>query len=244
MPDLNALLSYYTSITAAVQAQSTLVSQRAGLGNVGNVPAMAGTDATRGVVEVASNEYSFVLSAPIGALAPGQGTPNVFSSSIAIVTFSPLAASGSGMAQSVEYTFKPRQAVRQSMAGFQVENFGMAPGRISMDGIMVLSTRNTTMDPNVFTKLLYQSKTTDPTFSSVGTSDPNIPPDLFFFDGNNNWLFKITEENLQLSRISDAPRLLRVRVESTILFDYQQPRPNSVQIAGVSVPAALATTTF
>lgn len=144
-----------------------------------------------------------------------------------------------GYAQNISITATARQNVHQTVVGNYVDEWGMAPGQLTVD-CDVIWTEAPPSQVQSFFDLIQNAKATTP------LSD-ELPSILRYHDDYLNRSYVITQDSLVLTESADHQNMGHLTIAATILYDYglasfplgsstsQTPIPNA------SMQAALTT---
>jgi hypothetical protein len=155
-----------------------------------------------------------------GSLGPG---PN----NVAYLAFDVSLAGGDGFAQTLTYRHMARQSIHQTAKGFYVDEFNIAPGKLTINA-MVIFQGDASTQVQAFMDVLYKAKMTTP-------MSPSVPTTLLFHDVSLGRSLAITQTAIEISVSADEPSVGRVIIEADILLDYSQPQINAVPPTGTPV---------
>ena len=137
-------------------------------------------------------------------------------SAVSTVTFDVyISPSVNGFAQRITYEKRARQSIQQSLAGFNVVEFGMAPGSVEIECMVIWSTTPGAQVQQFFDQLEVAK------MSAPNSSDS--PYKLKFVDSFLQRSFLITQEGVSLTQDADNPNRGMLRINATILVDYSSP---------------------
>jgi len=141
-------------------------------------------------------------------------------------------------AQRINYEQRARQSLQQSLAGYHLNEFGLAPGSLDIESIVVWSTA-AAAQVQLFFDQLANAK-----MSAPNSSDS--PFTLKFFDSYLGRAYTITQDGVRLSQDVENPNRGILSIQATILFDYSAgaapvvPLPDpTLAVAQASAQAAL-----
>ena len=192
-------------------------------GNVVSAASLHGTSIMlelRAVAVSKGNVAPFTPRGPGSAgRAPVKPSPKTEQKTVAKLVFDAIPASD-GMAQGVSYHFSARQSTHQTQGGFYVDEFGTAPGTVSIDLVcLVYAVGNSGQVVSVadqidkFKAFLDDAKLSNP----LSPSYPQLLRYVNAFDGRS---FILTQTTLDFRMDATRPNTLLVTVAGDILLDY------------------------
>jgi hypothetical protein len=166
----------------------------------------------------------------------GEVTATPAPITVALLTFD-VGRNADGYAQVVEITESARQSVHNTAGGYYVDEFGLAPGNLTVD-VWVLYGQVPGQQVQNFFDVLKKAKLTQPLSNE-------IPLRLRFHDTFLERSLVITQDNIRLRTDVEAPNRARLTISATILYDYSAPQgttqPASALNQGQSAAKQLST---
>lgn len=142
-----------------------------------------------------------------------------------------LATAPNGVPQRVAYTNVARQTIEQSAAGFHVNEFGLAPGRLDIDAIIVYQGMEYAQVDSFFS-FLRQVKVNNP----LAQIDP--PGKVMFTDTYLQRSLSITIETIMIEQVAGSNNQAHLVLGASILHDYSAPSLANVTQSGLPPSAA------
>lgn len=129
------------------------------------------------------------------------------------ITFD-VATTKDGFAQTISYSFTARQSTHQTAGGYYVDEFGTAPGSLSID-VIALATDVGDLANRLsrLKSLLDEAKLSNPL-------SPAFPTVLRFLNAYDGCSFILTQTRIDFRYSADEPNRLAVSIGGDILQDY------------------------
>jgi hypothetical protein len=229
---------YDARAQAVYAAAQAVAASRAQAGQLSAAQTASGAGKTTGPSGLVTNpaKRTFTLelysatrvkSATSGVAVGGSGLPPVSSLTFDVA----VSPSINGFAQRINYERRARQSIQQSLAGYHVNEFGLAPGSLDIEAIVIWSPTPSAQVQQFFDQL-----------GTAKMSAPNsgdTPFTLRFHDSYLGRSYVITQDGVSLTQDADNPNRGVLRIQATILYDYSSGTPNvSPQSIGASLQVA------
>jgi hypothetical protein len=142
-----------------------------------------------------------------------------------------LASSPNAVPQRVAYTAIARQTIDQTAVGFHVNEFGLAPGRLEIDAVIVYrGVEYAQVD--TFFQFLRQVKTVNP------LRQVTPPGEVLFFDMYLQRRLSITIETIMIEEVAGSNNQAHLTMSASILRDWSDPTAANVSQSGFPPSAA------
>ncbi len=184
------------------------------------------------------------MTGPTDAVTIGNVKTSLSTKPISMITFDVFVSPNvNGFAQRISYEKRARQSVQQSLAGFNVVEFGTAPGTLDIEAIVTWTTTPGAQVQQFFDQLEVAK------MSAPNSTDS--PYQLKFLDTFTQKSFLITQEGVSLTQDAENPNRGILKINATILLDYsspiapmkQQPIDTTLAAAQAAAQAALTSLT-
>jgi hypothetical protein len=218
------VLSFFSSYQTAYQQAAGLVSlQTLGLPTWMQAPNVPDT-----------YPKSFIMSyqpsqAPTQQVPSGSGTPpqlgGVPSPTGPLIFDVALGYQPNAIPQRVAYTEIARQSIEQTAVGFHVNEFGLAPGRLDIDAVIIYQGMEYAQVDSFFS-FLRQIKSNNP----LGNVTP--PGSVLWIDVYLQRQLSITLESVMIEEVAGENNKAHLVMGASILRDFSAPTGGSITDSG------------
>jgi hypothetical protein len=222
MADLNTAESGILLASYTAQTQSLTAARR--LANLVVSAALPGQSVNTGpgpstsiiLSLTRSDTPSTALVTPVSYGGPGtppiSQTPGPVTNQVAFIRMDVSPDGGNGYAQSVRYTVRARQSIHQTPSGFIVDEFGFAPGSLTVEAI-ISAADGVLSNLALFRNLLVQAKLASPL-------SPNPASTLTYINSIDGTKMLLTQTQLDFSQDATMPNQARVTITADVLRDF------------------------